>query len=215
MATEIPKQPHPGDDAVHLQPIAASHNLSQEVFANPVDFLTTLKSTLPKANPDDPDNVSYRDLVAYAAGNVDPRGRAAAAIAAQHWPELRDLDNAVTPNLPKSGFGLSSDELNRDIDFAKGNVQSEVLNEQLGDGGTAAVFGAGAVGFTAAGFYTLPALFLSVPAFAAAGGLATGAVVLAKEAYDAPGEFQAKVSQDQHLLASWQGINGDSAKRAK
>ncbi len=210
MSTEIPKQPHPGDNSVLQEPCAAGHNLSHEVFADPVEFLSTLKSTLAKANPDDPDNVTYRDLIAYASGNGDPRGRAAAAIAAQHWPELRNLDNAVTPHMSSKGVGLSADELDQDIDFARGNVQKELLNEQLGDGGQAAVLGVAAVGFTAGGFSTLPAPFLSIPSFITAAGFAAGFAVEANETFQAPGRFKAKVSQDQHLLAGWHEVNGDA-----
>jgi hypothetical protein len=70
MSTEIPKQPQAGDQAIHVQPNAASHSLSQEIFANPVDFLTTL--TIPKMSRTAISRHTHRVAAIPGAGRRQP-----------------------------------------------------------------------------------------------------------------------------------------------
>jgi hypothetical protein len=208
--TEIAAQTQRGDNVAHGNVDSREHNLSQQAFANPVDFLTTLQSIMPKVNPQHPDDVSRNDLIVYASQGGDSRGRAAAAIAAAHYDQLRQLPNVsrIDSNDPQIN-GLSAREIGLDIDLAKGDVQGELTKRELINGGLTA-----SLALATAGLGAVTAASLEIPPLAALSGFCTVAVaavvgINAVDLYNLPHDLQAKATQDQHVLAGWPGINGD------
>jgi hypothetical protein len=133
----------------------------------------------------------------------------------QHWPELRNLSNVLDVNVGNRGAGLSAEELSTDIDFARGTVQKEYLNQVLGSGGQAVIFGAATIGFAAATASTFPIPFLSIPAAGAAGIFGIGFGTEAYDTYRAQQEFDTRVSLDQKMLNSWANIGSNEIKREK
>jgi hypothetical protein len=197
-------------EATHAQ------NLSQQVFANPVDFLTTLKSILPKANPRDPDEVDKNDLIAYSVTGADAQGRAAASIAVAHFSQLTDLTNVTNAN-PNDPFyqTLSADKINDDINLVNKNVQGRTIESEalsagatVAEAGVTAVLGAATMAAAPEAFPLAVGVGMATAAMAAVTGLSVGGMI------KLPAQLQAKVSEAQTLY-SWQGINGAPASPSK
>jgi|GEM_PF-4209402 len=103
-------------------------DLSAQVFANPEDFLTTLRAAIPKISPNHADVVSEANLFDYMYHGADPKLRAVAAVAYNHF---KDLDN----------FGLVEKRDNpictdQKISTAELTIDLEMLQENLGKAGS-------------------------------------------------------------------------------
>jgi hypothetical protein len=165
---------------------------------------------LPKANPADPDDVRRNDLVAFSIDGDNSKDRSAAAIAAKHFDQLGQLSNTFYPSAYNRDYGLSSEQLNIDMDMASGNLKAPVSQAQRDDywnaasvGGSAVVLGLLTVGLTPE--------FGPLVAGPGVAGVAVATTAVGYSLHDAstlPQRAQASASQDQKILASWPEING-------
>jgi hypothetical protein len=198
----------------HSSSASADAALSAYVFSNPQEFLQTLKNDFHKFglperrrldSPGDaivgPDSITENDLIAYAHNGDDPKDRAAAQIAADHFDQLRRMSGSAA-------LSITEDDLDVDMRLLQGRTTKEIAENVLGDGTlalvtgiTAAVSGTGAVLLS-----ETPPVALGCGALALLMGSATGLEVVM--AFKEPGRIKALAKQDQQLLYSWKGING-------
>jgi hypothetical protein len=211
MASELPT--HTAADKTTTS-VNQSSNLSEAVFANPVDFLTTLKTVLPKANPADPDKVTQNDLIKYSKNGDNQKDREAAATAAVHYNDLRQLPtdfNLLYKNVLKDG--LSAKEVGLDIDLAAGKLQGDESNLQSVNYRDAAVTGVVTAGATVAAIASVefpPAAFV-IGTVAVANSILAASEV--STALRTPEIAQNASRQTQAILAGWPEINGSSHPR--
>ena len=74
---------------------ATSADLSNHVFSDPQDFLSTLKNNYSKIAQSDPSAIYKSDLILYADHGSDPRTKAAAEIALKHFDDLQAMPYAA------------------------------------------------------------------------------------------------------------------------
>jgi hypothetical protein len=181
-----------------------SEKLFDSVFTDPIDFLSTLKSVLPKANPGHPDDVSKADLVAYANNGDNAKDRAAAAVAAAHYDDLRKMPADLRPLYQTPIFGgLNANEINFDIDMVKGNIQDDATKLRNHDWMVAAVNGAGSVASLAgaAASVEVPPLAVLLAGVSVANA-ASGGYELS-QAQGALDILRADSQKDRQAIAAW------------
>ena len=198
----------------NVQPSRDTNNaqhLSQATFANPSDFLDTLRGILPKANVAHPDSVSREDLMLYSTTGASPRERAAATIAASHYDELRSLPDIFMENGSK-GPGLSDRQLAIDQALINGYIDKFVQDRQrvdrftvIASGGVAAMAGLGAVALVEAPPLAVVFAGFSVVSAAAAGLAIYDDSTIAQRAHR-------ESIKDQNLLGSWSELGGHRQK---
>jgi hypothetical protein len=206
MTAELPN--HAIDAPKAGSSAADSNHLSQVVFANPQDFLTTLQSILPKVNPADPDDVGKSDLINYSTRGDNAQDKAAAAIAANHFDQLRQLPTTIFGDYSIGDkTGLNQVEVGLDRELASGNLQPEIQVRQMqdaviaiGSGATAAVLGACA----GLGVEAPPVALVLGAAAVTAGILGAGTVL---DAVTLQSRAASKSTQDRSILASWPELN--------
>jgi len=179
-------------------------NLSQAVFANPKDYLSTLQSVLPKANPRDPDNVTKDELIAYSKNGDNARDKAAAAIAANHFDQLRQLPTTFKDDYNIDGTtGLNRKEVGIDLDMATGNLQSQVNEYRQTELGKAAPWAAVSAISTGLAFVTAPVPPVAIGMGAEAGATAMPALHDVGKAFFAQQRAEEQSSTDRHILVPW------------
>jgi hypothetical protein len=200
--------------ATHSSSASADATLSAYVFSNPQEFLQTLKNDFHKFgvserarldSPGDaivgPDAITENDLIVYAHSGVDPKDRAAAQIAADHFDQLRRMSGSTA-------LSITEDDLDLDMRLLQGQTRKEIAEDVLGHGAcaavsaiTAAIAGSGAV-----------LLSESPPAALGFGALTllmgSSAGLFATMAFQDPGRITDLAKHDQQTLYSWKEING-------
>ncbi len=177
----------------------ATANLSAHVFSNPTDFLQILKSDFNDIGHSFPE-LSKGDLVDYSIHGADPKGRAAAKIAADHFGELQAIPDRATNSRLVIERGISEKDLDIDISVIQGNTKDIVKTARKPD--EFAVVGALFIG-------TVGALLLDSPTSSLAStvvpvGLgAAGALYCARDWFSQTARVKAETTQDQQTLNSW------------
>jgi len=116
MLNNIANQTSPAKPDDHVpQPSesASASHINQAIFADPADFLTTLRSAVIKAHPHTATDVGLSDLELFASTGDNPRERAAAAVAAAHYDKLIHLPCISSFLGPREveGSGLSTERI--------------------------------------------------------------------------------------------------------
>lgn len=179
-------------------------DLSRYTFSNPQDFLKTLAADTDKMSGFFSREISKNELLNFAADQKEePKGRAAAMIAAKHYDELGKMANI-------DGYtnSLNSDTAKVVLDLDTGKVGMLKAGEVATD---ALVAGAGAFG-TAAGAVATALTLQEGPLAGIVGGATLATAGLTAEmtmaAFKAPGRIDALAKADKGALSSWAELNG-------
>jgi hypothetical protein len=190
-----------GDSSAHAGNAQA---LSNQIFANPVDFLSTLKNDFKQISGGD-DAITKSQLEIYSEQGSDPKGRAAAALAAKNFDSLTHL--GITEDTVLSGRGaIEKGDLDTDIAYAQGNLSSIKGNDIEQDvitGGSSAVVGAVGLVATALALESP----VSVPGAIAMGSftfsLGAAAAASVYGAFTASGRIDTASQRVQSEIGSW------------
>jgi hypothetical protein len=179
----------------------ASKTLSAHVFSNPAEFLQVLQTDLKNSPQQDHGLIYLSDLIAYSDHGTDPKGRAAAKIAAEHYSELQPM--AARASQVQAAPGISDGELKVDIQLMEGNYGPTLHSIQEGNAFTLLddIMVTGAAAFGAVALLDIP------PVAAVSGGVAVagvgGAISLGKSIYQAPAVMKTEMKQDQKMIGGW------------
>ena len=179
--------------------VQAHSALSQQVFSNPADFISTLQSHYNDIAPDGA-VITLPELELYAKNGSDPKTRAAASIAAANFDQLTSLPDS-TFNYAQGMGGISDHDLKFDLDVATDN-QSPVGDKQADDVRKALALSAVIAAAAVATAYYPPLGIVGVPAVI---GLS---VAVGKEINNFSQEsdnFQQQVQKANSTMGSWLG----------
>src|SRR5208337_704978 len=112
-------------------PPPVSDSLHADTFKDPETFLKILQQSAPHIATDSDGDITKNDLIVYSqSAGDDPLGKAAAAIAANHFDQLQKLSD---PDFHQDGF-ISPDELQSDLKHYKGEIGLETVKNIAMDG---------------------------------------------------------------------------------
>jgi hypothetical protein len=197
--------------AAHTNPTG---HLVQAVFGNPQEFLKVLQNDADRIAKPNSSSITKEDLVDYSKTGPDARGRAAAKIAADHYPAFLDLARYPTvSNMPRLRPNvIYKSDLQADLALSDGQTHDLITNEEI-KGVIPIVVGIciGA-GSSVLGEALAPIPPLAVQAVRLGVSIGTGMIIRSglREGEEA-GEIHKYATTDQKTLASWAETNGSAA----
>jgi hypothetical protein len=205
MTTDKPETPTKANVPENTTGGDPAGDLSRQVFANPQDFLNTLNKDLHAyEGATGSGSMSQQNLIDFSKDTIyDSHMRAAAGVAADHYPELVDMTK-----VPMRDSGLNTDAAQRLLNYSKGTSGWDIAESEvfagLGVLGGASLVAASEVAAAISGEITPPALAFHGLAAASAGMGAYSAYTMV----EAPGIIQNEAANDPKILAGWKEING-------
>jgi len=197
--------PHEIKDATAFDATKSSANSSEaanQLFANPADFLQTLKKDFHGITKGEGNAISLPELVTYSEHGSDSKGRAVAKIASDHFKDLefmgQQLDSFSGPP------GITEKQLVTDLELVTGQTSGLVTKVRLAD----AALGVGS-GFAAlaAGSIAVATITQVPPVAVFIGGEAAilGAAMLAglDAACSAKNRVEGLAVYDQAMISGW------------
>jgi hypothetical protein len=199
MTPDVPiRAEHTGDQAS-----AAPNHLSQSLFSDPSDFFSTLKSVLPKANPSNPDDVHFSDLVQYSTQADNAKDRAAASIAAKHFDQIVKMGAPYLAGhtQPTSKTeSLSSALIDVDQALATGNLKDMTEKRIHAD-------------YAGAANEMAVAQTINMTGIGSAEGANLNFANYFIDSWHFQSEVEKASAKDQKLLAAWPEINDNSKSK--
>jgi hypothetical protein len=183
--------------------------LSSQVFSNPQEFLQVLKADFPKIASSENGHMpvlTKNDLIIYAQSGDDPRGRAAAHIALDHFDDLYKMstDWAHGEKIP----AISANDLDFDISLSQGKTTKEKVEDALTFGFATLVGFGSAAGLGYASVESMAESPLEGIALGTCAlmGAAVG-VQFTAALFQEPAHLNDLAKRDRAELASWKEIN--------
>lgn len=181
--------------------------LGNSVFNDPKEFLQILKEHHSEITQRGSEYATKQDFFYASEHASDPKLRAAAKIALNHFDEINAFDN-VTRNDGFTGISaIGKLDYERGLNYLSGNYKSDLYWQQAKNiGGTA-----GWAALTAA-MGTLTAVSVEIPPLAALLGLGAATMggitgLYGYDAYNYPSMMHQRAADTKNRLSSWPEIN--------
>lgn len=186
---------------------AAGAALGDSVFNDPREFLQILKDHHAEITQRGTEYATKQDFLYASEHASDPRLRAAARVAFNHFDEINAFDN-VTRNDGNTGrMAIGKLDYERGLNFLSGNYKSDLYWQQAKNIG-----GTGAWAALTAAMGTLTAVSVEIPPLAALMGVSTltmGGItgLYGYDTYNFPSMMHQRAADTRNRLSSWPEIN--------